>query len=63
MNLILSNNNREQLVSQQQQLLQQLANLNQILGENGEQTILEKKKKKQKYSIRNKREIDFDSHT
>lgn len=63
MNLILSNNNREQLVSQQQQLLQQLANLNQILGENGEQTILEVISHQHWYSFRNKREIVFDSHT
>ncbi|MDH1857863.1 hypothetical protein N5D44_05835 [Acinetobacter junii] len=63
MNLIASNNNREQLVSQKQQLIEQLVNLNQIIGEDGEQILLEAISQQRWYGFKNKREIVFDSHT
>ncbi len=56
-------NHREQLVAQQQQLNLQLENLNQIMGENGEQTLLEAISQQHWYSFKNKREIVFDRRT
>ena len=50
-------------MTQQQQLTEQIANLDQIIGENGEQTLLEAISKQRWYGFKNKREIVFDTWT
>lgn len=59
----MSQTSREQLLTQKQQLIEELANLKQIIGEDGEQTLLEAISQYHWYSFKNKREIIFDSHT
>ena len=50
-------------MTQQQQLTEQIAKLNQIIGEDGEQTLLEAISKQRWYGFKNKREIVFDTWT